>query len=73
MKRVLVAILNFYVEGFRSMTWGRQLWWLILLKVILLFAVLRVFFFRPVLAGKDEQQCIEHISTQLTNNPKYNP
>ena len=33
MKRAIIAIYNFYVEGFRSMTWGRQLWWLILLKV----------------------------------------
>ena len=69
MKKLLIAIWNFYVDGFRSMTWGRQLWWLILLKVIILFLVLRVFFFHPTLAGKDEQQRIEYISNQLTNNP----
>lgn len=65
MKRAIVAIYDFYVEGFRNMTWGRQLWWVILLKVILLFAVLRVFFFKPVLAGKSEEQKIEHISNEL--------
>ena len=65
MKRVIVAIYDFYVEGFRNMTWGRQLWWVILLKVILLFAVLRVFFFKPILAGKSEEQKIEHISNEL--------
>ncbi|MBE6220979.1 MAG: DUF4492 domain-containing protein [Alistipes sp.] len=69
--RRLIAIWDFYVDGFRSMTWGRQLWWLILLKVIILFAVLRAFFFRPTLAGKDEQQRIEYIGDQLTNNPNY--
>jgi len=68
MKRALVAIWNFYVDGFKSMTWGRQLWWLILLKVIILFAILRAFFFRPTLAGKDEQQRIEYISNQLIDN-----
>ena len=47
------------------MTWGRQLWWLILLKVILLFFVLRLFFFQPTLAGKSDEQKIEHISTEL--------
>ena len=65
MKRAIVAIYDFYVEGFRNMTWGRQLWWVILLKVILLFAVLRVFFFKPILAGKSEEQKIEHISNEL--------
>ncbi|MBQ5656140.1 MAG: DUF4492 domain-containing protein, partial [Bacteroidaceae bacterium] len=29
MKNTLVSIFNFYAEGFRNMTWGRQLWWLI--------------------------------------------
>ena len=50
MKNALVSIFNFYAEGFRNMTWGRPLWLLILLKVVILFAVLRVFFFQPVLA-----------------------
>ncbi len=67
MKRTIIAIYNFYIEGFKNMTWGRQLWWVILLKVIILFLVLRVFFFRPVLAGKSEQQKIEHISNELIN------
>ena len=71
MKALFTAIWDFYIEGFKSMTWGRQLWWLILLKVVILFAILRVFFFRPTLAGKDEQQCIDYIGNQLTNNPNY--
>lgn len=67
MKRTIIAIYNFYIEGFKNMTWGRQLWLVILLKVIILFLVLRAFFFRPVLAGKSEQQKIEHISNELIN------
>ena len=67
MKRRIIAIYNFYVDGFKQMTWGRQLWWLILLKVILLFLVLRLFFFRPVLADKSEAQKIEHVSLELIN------
>lgn len=58
------------------MTWGRQLWWLILLKVILLFFVLRLFFFQPTLAGKSDEQKIEHISRELIhreNNPRITP
>ena len=65
MKSRIFSIWNFYVEGFRNMTWGRTLWWLILLKVIILFAVLRAFFFQPVLSGKTEEQKIEHVGLQL--------
>lgn len=65
MKSRIISIWNFYVEGFRNMTWGRTLWWLILLKVIVLFAVLRAFFFQPVLSGKTQEQKMEHVGMQL--------
>ncbi|MBO5903166.1 MAG: DUF4492 domain-containing protein [Tidjanibacter sp.] len=65
MKRKIIAIYNFYVDGFKNMTWGRQLWWLILLKAVLLFLVLRLFFFKPILAGKSDEQKIEYVSTEL--------
>lgn len=45
---ILRRIATFYLEGFRQMTWGRQLWLIILIKLFVLFAVLRLFFFRPV-------------------------
>ncbi len=70
MKRHLIAIYNFYVDGFKNMTWGRQLWWVILLKIIILFLVLRAFFFKPVLAGKSQEQRIEHVSNELMINEK---
>ena len=67
MKNTLVSIFNFYAEGFRNMTWGRQLWWLILLKAAILFLVLRLFFFQPVLGGKSEAEKIEHVGNELIN------
>ena len=70
MKRHLIAIYNFYVDGFKNMTWGRQLWWVILLKINILFLVLRAFFFKPVLAGKSQEQRIEHVSNELMINEK---
>ena len=70
MKRRLIAIYNFYVDGFKNMTWGRQLWWVILLKIIILFLVMRAFFFKPVLAGKSQEQRIEHVSNELMINEK---
>ncbi len=65
-KQTLKSIWNFYVEGFRNMTWGRPLWGLIFLKIIILFFVLRLFFFQPTLSGKSESEKIDHVSTELT-------
>lgn len=36
------AILDFYIQGFRSMTVGRQLWALIIVKLLFIFLVLRL-------------------------------
>lgn len=66
-KNIFVSIWEFYRDGFRNMTWGKQLWFLILLKVIILFAVLRVFFFKPAMAGMTEKQKSEHVGYNLTN------
>ena len=35
----------FYLEGFRSMTLGRTLWVIILLKLFVMFFILKMFFF----------------------------
>ena len=48
----IASVANFYIQGFREMTWGRELWVLIILKLVILFLVLRLFFFKPVLAGQ---------------------
>lgn len=62
---LLVSVWRFYADGFRNMTWGRQLWGLIILKIIILFAVLRVFFFQPVLSGKTDEQKSEFVGDRL--------
>lgn len=41
----LSNIARMYTEGFRQMTVGRSLWVLILLKLVILFAVLKLFSF----------------------------
>lgn len=60
-------IIRFYVQGFKGMTWGRILWVLIFLKLFILFAVLRVFFFRPALAGKTTEEKIEAVGNNLSS------
>ena len=60
----------FYRDGFRGQTWGRPLIWLVVLKFFILFAILRVFFFRPVLAGKTDAEKSETVGENLTRNRK---
>jgi len=38
-------ILQFYIDGFKSMTVGRTLWAIILIKLFILFFILKLFFF----------------------------
>lgn len=59
------SVWRFYRDSFREMTWGRPLVWLILLKLFILFAVLRVFFFRPEYAGMTEEQKSEAVGDRL--------
>lgn len=47
-----VKIWRFYYEGFRSMTLGRKLWILILIKLFILFFIFKLFFF-PNLLERD--------------------
>lgn len=61
----LKKIWSLYSDGFSKMTWGRPLWILILLKLFILFFILRIFFFKPVMAGKDDEQKSEYIGEQL--------
>ena len=70
MKSTIFSIWNFYIDGFKNMTWGKPLWILILLKVIILFLVLRLFFFQPVLGDKTEEQKIEHVAGELVKTTK---
>lgn len=65
MRNALISVWRFYVDGFRNMTWGRPLWFLIFLKVVVLFLVLRMFFFEPVLSGKTDEQKSEHVGLEL--------
>ncbi len=57
-------IIRFYADGFRSMTLGRTLWAIILLKLFIIFAILKTFFFPTYLQG-DAQEKAEKVMTEL--------
>lgn len=58
-------MINFYAEGFRNMRLGRTLWLIILIKLVVIFAVLRLFFFTPTLRGSDEEKA-DAVSGELS-------
>lgn len=45
-------VADLYVDGFRNMRVGRQLWALIIIKVFIMFAILKLFFFPDVVKEK---------------------
>lgn len=49
---ILYKVYCFYIDGFRSMTVGRVLWTVILIKLVVIFLVLKLFFFPDVLKLK---------------------
>ena len=62
----LKNVWQFYRDGFRNQTWGRPLVWLVILKFFILFAILRVFFFRPAMAGMTDAEKSETVGENLT-------
>jgi hypothetical protein len=50
--------------------WGRKVWVIILIKLFIMFAILKIFFFQDFLNKNwpDDKARSEHILDQLTNS-----
>lgn len=66
MVQTLKRVTRFYIEGFREMTLGRTLWAIILIKLFIMFAVLKLFFFPDLLAGKSPDERARTVMEHLT-------
>ena len=65
-RNALTHVAHFYIDGFRQMTWGRTLWILILVKLFILFVVLRMIFFPRFLSRFDtESERRQYVSEEL--------
>lgn len=64
-KTQLFRIWRFYCDGFRSMTIGRTLWVLILIKLFIMFAILKLFFFPDFLRGKTSEEKQDYVGNEL--------
>ncbi len=69
---LIKRILFFYWEGFRSMTIGKTLWIIILIKLFVMFAILKVFFFPNILKRnfKTDEERSKYVIEQLTTKTK---
>ena len=67
-----MMIFRFYRDGFRRMTLGKTLWKIILIKLFIMFAVLKMFFFPNYLNTNfsTDQERADHVIEQLTNHAK---
>lgn len=68
MKQLLNKVFQFYYQGFAHMTLGRKLWLIILIKLAILFLILKLFFFQDYLQSNFEtnEQRSNHVIEQLT-------
>jgi hypothetical protein len=69
---MLHGVVSFYYEGFRRMTTGRILWVIILIKLFVIFVVLRIFFFKPAMSGLSPQQKQNRVATTVLSKPEIN-
>ena len=61
----LYRVYDLYVDGFRSMRLGRTLWAIILIKLFIIFVVLKLFFFPNFLKQHAKGDEASYVATEL--------
>ena len=68
--RKIRSVYRFYYDGFRDMSWwGRRVWIIIIIKIVIIFIVLRIFFFPDFLKKnfKDDARRSDYVLDQITS------
>jgi hypothetical protein len=68
--QVFYHLFRFYYDGFRNMSsWGRKVWLIVIIKLFIIFAILKLFFFPDFLQKKynDDDQRGEYVRDQILN------
>jgi len=65
---LLQRVFKFYRDGFRSMVLGRTLWKIIIIKLVVMFGVLKLFFFPNYLQTNftNDQDRADHVLDVIT-------
>lgn len=68
---MLKRIIDFYYEGFSNMRTGKTLWLVIIVKLVIIFAVLRTFLMPDILndrAGDGNEA--DYVASQILNESR---
>ena len=68
---IFAKLFRFYYDGFRNLPgWGRNVWIIIIIKLFIMFAILKFFFFPDFLDRKfdNDKQRSEYVMEQLINS-----
>jgi len=73
-RNILIRIFFFYYEGFKNMTLGKKLWTIIIIKLFIMFVILKLFFFKDFLNNKfkSEEEKADYVIEQLTKPKNIN-
>lgn len=73
-ERYPTRLFRFYLDGFRKMTVGKTLWKIILIKLVIMFGILKLFFFPDFLQTnfQNDQERADHVLQQLTGSVEDN-
>ena len=66
-KGFFFRVFDLYYEGFRNMTLGKTLWAIILIKLFIIFVVLKLFFFPDFLKQNAKGDEAGYVATELVN------
>lgn len=72
---IIKRVFGFYYGGFRDMPqWGRKVWIIIIIKLFIMFAILKLFFFPDFLRNKydNDEKRSEYVLDQLISSPDKN-
>ena len=69
-KGFLYRVFDLYYDGFRNMRLGKTLWAIILIKLFIIFVVLKIFFFPNFLKQHANGDEAGFVATELTDRAK---
>jgi len=73
MRKAFIYVFRFYQDGFRQMKLGKTLWLIILVKLFIMFIVLKIFFLPDFLGSRfhTNEEKSDFVGNQLTE--RINP
>ena len=60
-------VFHLYYDGFRSMTIGRTLWVVIIVKLFIIFVILKIFFFPNFLKNNAKGNEAQYVGSQMVD------